>query len=123
MIAVVRGAIRIVATLLENGADVNAKGDYGLTALHEAASHEQVEIAHCLLKFGALIDATSEQGVTPLMCAAANGDFELTRLLLKLGADISKVDCRGGTAGDAAHEKGEDAVGALIDTYVKLDKS
>ena len=78
---------------------INEKFD--LSALHVAAGQGDVELAQYLLENGANLDARTGQGVTPLMCAAAGGHRELVDLLLSMGADAAKIDCRGGTDGDA----------------------
>ena len=42
--------------LLNNGADVNSRGDYNSTPLHEAAESGSLDIARLLLSRGADVD-------------------------------------------------------------------
>src|SRR5438045_9357798 len=78
------GNARAVQILLDAGADLEQRtnyGPFGLTALEQAASWEQFEVATLLLKAGARPDAPSESGTTPLMIAAARGNPALVQLL------------------------------------------
>lgn len=72
--------------LIRRGALVNRKG---WTALHYAASTEQMDTARMLLDHGALVDAPAPDGTTPLMMAAYAGSEPMVRLLLDAGADVT----------------------------------
>ncbi|KAI9876586.1 MAG: hypothetical protein M1830_006164, partial [Pleopsidium flavum] len=79
-----------VKSLLEQGADVNAKGLGGLTPLHEAAKcqYRRANNVRILLEHGADTAATDpELGQTALHLAAWLGDAEAVRALLEHGAD------------------------------------
>lgn len=78
-----------VAKLLKAGADVNATGDYGNSALAVAAENGHEEIVKLLLENHALVDAREAGGTTPLMWAAS---ADIVELLLHAGADINAVD-------------------------------
>ncbi len=80
--------------LIERGAKVNQKDDYGQTPLHCAAENacgaESCRIAALLLEHGADVNARAkyrEPGRTALECAVLGGRTELVRLLLEHGAD------------------------------------
>ena len=76
--------------LIANGADVNAKGDKGFTALHFAASHNAAEVAKLLIDNGAAVNA--KDGVlhsTPLHFAALYNTAEVAKLLLENGAAVN----------------------------------
>ena len=77
----------VVKRLLEAGADVNAKGNNGQTALM-LASWEGKELASELLKAGADVNAKDNDGQTALMLASWEGK-ELASELLKAGADVN----------------------------------
>jgi hypothetical protein len=55
---------------LEKGADPNAPGAYGLTALTYAAEHNNIEMARLLLAFGASPGIVNADGTTALMRAS-----------------------------------------------------
>lgn len=76
------GHDRIVAVLLEYGADVNAKGVFGYTALMFAAINGYVAIARWLLKAGAEIGVTSENGETALQKSIEAGNREVASVIL-----------------------------------------
>ena len=76
-----------VRTLVEQGADVNARQGDGATALHWAAYWDEVELANLLIRAGADVNAANDLGVTPLWAAAENGSATLARRLLGAGAD------------------------------------
>lgn len=75
--AFVRSA-RLARLLLDAGADVNARGEGGFTALHTAAQNGDVELARELLARDADRNAVAHDGVRP--CDLASTD-ELRRLL------------------------------------------
>ncbi len=76
-----------VKALLVESADVNAPQVDGMTALHWAAWHDDVETAKRLVAAGANAKAANRYGVTPLALACTNGNAELVELLLAAGAD------------------------------------
>ena len=81
-----------------NKLDVNqAQGD-GMTALHWAASNDDLELVQVLLDAGANIQAeTRLGGVTPLFMACKNGNASIVEALLKAGASASAPDAHGTT--------------------------
>ena len=56
----------IIRTLLKQHDDVNAPQADGMTALHWAAQHDDLETAKLLVKAKASVTATNRYGVTPL---------------------------------------------------------
>ena len=52
--------------LIDNGAEVNAKGNYDLTPLHMAASRNSAEVAKLLIDKGAEVNAQDAGGNSPL---------------------------------------------------------
>ena len=65
-IAVKKFHIDIVDLLLARGADVNARGLGGKTALYGAARQHQIEIAHRLIAGGADVNLKTDDGDVPL---------------------------------------------------------
>ena len=72
--------------LLDNGADVNAVGPRGRTALHYAAAAGHLALMDVLLDAGADAALTEETGATPLGLARAAGKTAAVRLLKRRGA-------------------------------------
>lgn len=81
------GAAKIVARLLDDGADVHAHDGDQATPLHAAAAMGSEETALLLLEKGANINAATARQNTPLHRAAFHGRTNLVRLLLERGAD------------------------------------
>lgn len=108
-----RGELSQVRAALRAGADPNAHGDGGWTALHAATHRGHLDIANRLLAAGADPNArTEDTGATPLMLAARYGDAALTTRLLEAGADVHATDFAADRAlhaavSDAAHPGGE----------------
>jgi ankyrin repeat protein len=85
-------------TLIKAKADVNgAQGD-GMTALHWAAMHDDLELARALLANGANPQTVTRLGgVTPLLLAAKSGSAALVQALLQSGASVKQADQLGVT--------------------------
>ena len=94
-------AIETVKLLVEHGADVNAAGQFGWTALHAAAYQGLNDVIEYLVSKGANIDQMDVFGQTPLSISLSvlTKDIgarrlqiprryrkEVAELLLKLGA-------------------------------------
>ncbi|WP_413111584.1 ankyrin repeat domain-containing protein [Thaumasiovibrio sp. DFM-14] len=68
-IAATRGLIGEVSILLENGADISAKGEHGYTPLHDAVEQGHIEIVKLLVDRGASIAVMNNDGITPIELA------------------------------------------------------
>gem|GEM_PF-3905623 len=82
------GNLGLVGTLLEKGANVNAKDDHGMTALMAASRQGRVEVAQLLIDRDADVNARDSAGETALMYAASKGLFEVVKLLVENGAGL-----------------------------------
>ena len=79
----------IVKALIENGADINIKGYFGYTALHEACRKNNIDIVNILIKNGADVNIKSERyGFMPLYLACENNYEEIIDILIKNGANL-----------------------------------
>lgn len=122
--AEMRGDTALVRSLIKGGADVNAAQGDGMTALHWAADHGDVEQTRMLIYAGARLEAATRNGnYTPLMLAAQGGKTAVIKALLQAGANAKAATTSGGaTALHFAAENGNpDAVAALIEKGAVVD--
>ena len=82
----VKGMLKHVALLLEHGADVNAKDDYGRTALAEASRRGRRKVVELLLNHGADVNVKSAREMTALAWATKKGHEKVVEVLIKNGA-------------------------------------
>ena len=76
-----------VRALINGSAEINAAQVDGMTALHWASLHDDLELARLLIASGADANAANRYGVTPLALACTNGNGALVELLLDAGAN------------------------------------
>ncbi len=109
--------LTMVRTLIGQGANVNQPQGDGMTAVHWAAFHDELELARALVAARADVDrGTRVGGLQPLWMAASNGSAEMIRLLVDAGADVNAPTETGATPLMAAAMSGDvDAVAALLD--------
>jgi len=106
-----------VRSLIAKHADVNAAQGDGMTALHWAASRDDLEMARLLIQAGANVNAiTRLNAVTPLMMACKQAGAALIEMLLKAVANANAVEESGTTPLMLAAASGSaDAVKDLLD--------
>jgi len=98
--AVLSEKLTVAQFLLDNGADVDARGISFGTALTTAAYRGHLEMVRLLLERGAGVEAQGSSHETPLHAAAYRGSLEVVRLLLEKGAD---ANAQGGPHGTPLH--------------------
>ncbi|MBW3542943.1 MAG: ankyrin repeat domain-containing protein [Planctomycetes bacterium] len=76
-----------VRALLKDGAAVNVPQADGMTALHWAVYHDEIELTELLVNSDADVKAANRYGVPPLSIACMNGNGKIVDLLLEAGAD------------------------------------
>jgi hypothetical protein len=97
--AAYNGHVEIARLLLQNGAEVNAKGYDGWTPLHFAANHGNVDILHLLVENGANLEAQENAGMRALHCAAYRGRLPfIQELISRYHVDINARENNGRTA-------------------------
>lgn len=108
--------------LIEKQVGINAAQVDGMTALHWAAHHDDLELARQLLKAGAKADVENRYGVTPLYSACQNGNGKLVELFLEAGASANSIFREGETALMTASRTGKpNAVRALLAKGAKVN--
>ena len=111
-----KGLYEMVAVLLENGADFNAKGNFGKIPLYQAASANanltryssdykinQIRSKGAQETLAVLLNSVSDVNIkydgsyTPLHCAAWGNAHEKVKVFLQKGANINVKDNSGKT--------------------------
>ncbi len=95
MVAIQKDYVDIAKTLINSGADVNAKDDWGRTPLMYASEKGNLEIVEELVEFDALVNEKDELGRSALMRAVFMGDLEIAEQLIDAGADVVAKDIQG----------------------------
>ena len=114
------GAVRV---LVAGEADPDAAHGDGMTGLHWAAHHGDVEVLRLLLAAGAGVEARTRLGDhTPLHVASRSAQAAAVRELLAAGADANAVTTTGATPLHFAATSGSaGAVAALLDHGADAD--
>ena len=89
-LAIARGRIEEVKTLVKNTKDMEARDLNGLTPLQFAIQDGRPEMAKILIENGAYIEAECEMHGTTLCLAVSSDDIVITTMLLEKGADPSR---------------------------------
>ena len=114
----------IVELLIQHGADINTKDQWGTTPLFWSVNNlyfyeslvDVIDIMNLLIANGADVNSKTEQGWPNIFFAADAGKTEAVKLLLEAGADISFKDDAGQTALHVAAQNGHtDVVELLLD--------
>ena len=108
------GLYKSVRILLDKGADVNALGGAGTTALLEAsyAGHDQV--VQILLERGADVNASGGRYSNVLQAASYKGHDQMVQMLLEKRADVSVSSGYHDNALQAASHEGHDRVVQML---------
>jgi len=116
--------------LIENGADVKAKADDGMTAFIQATLGVQskrvtTDVMDLLLKNGANVNASTSgkdfSGWTALLFATVNGDEELVDYLLRQGAFVNHTSDEGQSALSLAIQEEYESIIQLLKKHGARD--
>lgn len=99
------GNHKLVQEALKNGANVNARGEYGTAALHYACMFNHFEIVKTLIACNAKIDIQACEGYAPLHVSKDHS--EIIKALIDAKADINVRDWGHNTPILLASFKGE----------------
>lgn len=106
---------KYVKLLLENGADVNAKGVHGITALSYAVGGGHKEIVDLLLEHGANVNGGIYRSKrTVLMLAIKKSHTDVAESLLNANAEVNTQDTYGWTALMNAVENSNSKIAKMI---------
>jgi ankyrin repeat protein len=81
--AALYGQLGVMRLLIERGANTNATGHRGRTALYYAAEQGTEEVVALLLNKGAHANIGNEYGATPLMRACVHGNLGVVKVLVQ----------------------------------------
>jgi ankyrin repeat protein len=116
------GRLDDVRRLLRDGADVDARGTGGRTAVTAAAANEHVEVVRALVDAGADVDLQADDRSNPLLLCGENGNVALLREVLRGDPDLGATNRYGGVALIPASDRGHvDMVRALLGTEIDVD--
>lgn len=145
--AVNSGRADEVESLLDRGADIEARNLLGCTPIYLAVRNGDIVMAELLIDRGANVDTTSNlNNRTPIMDAATYGKTDFVRLLIKGGADVNaggddnrdlpihsasinghkevvRLLIDGGARVDATNSFGKTALGNAVDRFYISSKS
>ena len=87
-----------ICKLIEKGADVNAQGKYGSTALIAAIVRGLYDMCKLLIENGADVNASGVFGYTALIWAAQFDHYDVCKLLIENDAEVNAQNEFGNTA-------------------------
>lgn len=113
--AAASGDERTVAACLDGHADVEARNEYGQTALLAAADFGREGVARLLIEHGADVNFRDDDyRMTPLHWAAQRGDEAMARLLVDHGANVNAQKTNKETPLHLAAGRGREGVAQLL---------
>ena len=98
-------ALETARLLMERGADVNSRDDFGITPLIEAVRSNCLEMASMLVQNGANPNLGSVKN-PPLIHAVRNNSLNMIELLVSYGVNVNRRDICGSTPLMMAQEHG-----------------
>lgn len=109
-----RGAIDVVAALLEKGVTPDCRDKMERTPLIAAAEAGNANVVQKLLDHGAEVSVVDVDGETALMAAAYGNHLDVVQLLVSRGADVNFRNKDGSTALELAQEMNAPAAATYL---------
>ena len=110
--------LKVVKYLLQQGCPVNARGDFGTTALHQACSMGHYQVVDELLNYKSDLNLQCSNGNTPLHYAIHSKNIECVQLLLLHGAEKNVPNLMGHSPIDLAFKINDQDVENLFQLYL-----
>ncbi len=114
---IVAADAEIQLCLLEKGADVNAQGFYGWSALTRAAAYGKLDSVKLLSVHGANLEMAIKSRETALLLAVQRRHGDMAEFLLRKGADASAKDFYGRTVIKIAQDAEDKEMLHLLNRY------
>ncbi|MBM9464485.1 ankyrin repeat domain-containing protein [Aeromicrobium sp. YIM 150415] len=116
------GDADLVARALRAGADIEARGEDGRTALLHASIGDHVAAARVLVALGADPDVLDDRHDTAWLVTGVTGSVEMLETLLPAEPDLTIVNRFGGVSVIPASERGHvDYVRRVVQTGIDVD--
>ncbi len=96
-IAAEKNSLAVAEFLIKQGANVNARDEYGWTPLSSAVKENHIEMIDLLLEHNADVNVKSDGGYTPLHMTAISGHEKIVPQLLRYGAEVNAKTKNGWT--------------------------
>ncbi len=109
-----RGEVDNIAEIVVTGADVDCRGEGGVTPLMAAAKSGRTDIMDILLRLDADIDRQDDKGLTSAMWAAKASQPDALKMLLKAGADAGIRNAEGKTVTTMARDSHDIPIYAIL---------
>jgi ankyrin repeat protein len=120
--AAINGDLAKLTRMLDAGADINQRDEFGRSPLVNAVRSDHPEVAMELMKRGADVNLTSLENETPLMYTTEHGDLALTKELVRRGAILSISSMNGSSALYQATQNNHlDIVKFILESGVDVD--
>jgi len=114
------GYFEIARFLLNEGAEVDARGFYSSTALRSASLEGHCEILQLLISRGANVNGTERDGNSPIHYAATEGHYAIVKLLLQNWTEFTLY---GGFYGTAMMVASYSSHSSIIQLFKKAQAS
>jgi ankyrin repeat protein len=112
----------VASSLVQNGADVTARGGRFIHPVNAAAACNSYSLNKLLIQHGAEVNIADEGGWKPIHNASMHDNAELARLLIEAGAELEVRDLPGGGAMHiAAHDGHISMIRVLVEYDTEID--